>query len=448
MRIRIKKGLDVPISGPPQQEISDGNDIITAALLGPDYVDLKPGMRVREGEQVSLGQPLFIDKQNPGVQFTSPGSGKVIAINRGQRRVLQSVVIMLEGDAEETFDATSADQLSALSGQQVRDMLIASGLWTAFRTRPFSKIPAPEAEPEAIFVTAIDTNPLAADPAVVISDAGDSFAHGLAVLGALTDKPVYVCTAPDSGIPSPDSEAFRHAEFEGPHPAGLVGTHIHMLEPVCKGKTVWHLGYQDVIAFGRLFTTGRLPTERIVALGGPQMLNPRLVRTRFGASTVDLLKDEIEGEHLRIISGSPLSGSRGSGWGAWVGRYHNQVCALQEQSPREFLSWMRPGRKKFSFTRAYAGHLLNRGNFPLTSSQNGSARAMVSTGGFERVMPLDILPTPLLKALVVGDTDMAQALGCLELDEEDLGLCSFVCNGKYEYGPHLRRNLHEIEVNG
>ncbi len=448
MRIKINKGLDIPISGPPQQTISDGNEIITAALLGPDYVDLKPGMRVREGEQVKLGQTLFIDKQNPGVQFTSPGSGKVIAINRGQRRVLQSVVIMLEGDAEERFDAASPDQLGTLGAQQVRDMLIASGLWTAFRTRPYSKIPAPDAEPEAVFVTAIDTNPLAADPAVVIKDAGDSFTHGLAVLAALTDKPVYVCTAPDSGIASPESESFRHAEFDGPHPAGLVGTHIHMLDPVCKNKVVWHLGYQDVIAFGRLFTTGRIPTERIVALGGPQMLNPRLVRTRLGASTVDLLKDEIEGEHLRIVSGSPLSGSRGSGWGAWVGRYHNQVCALQEDSPREFLAWMRPGRKKFSFTRAYAGHVLNRGNFSLTSSQNGSARAMVSTGGFERVMPLDILPTPLLKALVVGDTDMAQALGCLELDEEDLGLCSFVCNGKYEYGPHLRRNLHEIEVNG
>ena len=448
MRIDIKKGLDIPISGPPQQEISDGNDIITVALLGPDYVDLKPGMRVREGDTVSLGQPLFIDKQNPGVQFTSPGSGTVIAINRGERRVLQSVVVRLEGDAEETFDAVSADQLSTLGGQHIRDTLITSGLWTAFRTRPYSKIPAPDAEPQAIFVTAIDTNPLAADPAVVINDAGDAFEHGLAVLGALTDKPIYVCTAPDSGIPCPDSEPYRHAEFGGPHPAGLVGTHIHFLEPVSKEKVVWHVGYQDVIAFGRLFTTGRIPTERIVALGGPQMRQPRLVRTRLGASTVDLLKDEVDGEKLRIVSGSPLSGSRGSGWGAWVGRYHNQLCALDEDNPREFLEWMRPGRKKFSFTRAYLGHLVNRGRFPLNSSQHGSARAMVSIGGFERVMPMDILPTPLLKALVVGDTDMAQALGCLELDEEDLGLCSFVCNGKYEYGPHLRRNLHEIEVNG
>ena len=448
MRIDIKKGLDVPISGPPQQEISDGNDIITVALLGPDYVDLKPGMRVREGDSVRLGQPLFFDKQNPGVEFTSPGSGKVIAINRGERRVLQSVVVMLEGKDEETFDAVTAEHLPGLDSRRVRETLIASGLWTAFRTRPYSKIPKPDAEPQAIFVTAIDTNPLAGDPAVVIKDAGDAFENGLAVLGALTDKPIYVCTAPDSGIPCPDSDAFRHAEFAGPHPAGLVGTHIHFLEPVSKNKVVWHLGYQDVIAFGRLFTTGRIPTERIVALGGPQMLKPRLVRTRLGASTVDLLKDEVEGDRLRIVSGSPLSGSRGSGWGAWLGRYHNQVCALEDDSPRELLHWMRPGSKKFSFTRAYAGHVVNRGRFALNSSQNGSARAMVSVGGFERVLPMDILPTPLLKALIVGDTDMAQALGCLELDEEDLALCSFVCNGKYEYGPHLRRNLHEIEVNG
>ena len=178
------------------------------------------------------------------------------------------------------------------------------------------------------------------------------------------------------------------------------------------------------------------------------MQNPRLVRTRLGASTVDLLKDEVDGERLRIVSGSPLSGSRGSGWGAWVGRYHNQVCALQDESPRELLHWMRPGSKKFSFTRAYAGHVVNRGRFALNSSQNGSARAMVSIGGFERVMPMDILPTPLLKALVVGDTDMAQALGCLELDEEDLALCTYVCPGKYEYGPILRDNLTRIEKEG
>ncbi len=448
MRIRIKKGLNVPIAGPPRQDISDSNGVHTVALLGPDTVDLKPRMAVKAGDKVRLGQTLFSDKQNPGINFTSPGCGIVQAVNRGERRVLQSVVVRLEGDEEEQFDATDPGRLAQLDGSEVRETLLASGLWSALRTRPYSKIPAAKAKPDAIFVTAIDTNPLAADPSVIIRDAGASFDHGLSVLAALSDTPIFLCTAPDSGIECPADAQFRHAEFDGPHPAGLAGTHIHFLMPVSKHRAVWHITYQDVIAFGRLFTSGRIPTERIVAIGGPRTRDPRLVRTRVGASIKDLLAGEYEGERLRIVSGSPLSGHRASGWGAWLGRYHSQVCVMDEGSPREFLSWMRPGAKKYSSTRAYLGHLLNRGRFSLTSSQNGSPRAMVSTGSFENVVPLDILPTPLLKALLVRDTDTAQALGCLELDEEDLALCSFVCNGKYEYGPHLRSSLHEIEVNG
>lgn len=270
----------------------------------------------------------------------------------------------------------------------------------------------------------------------------------MTLLGALTDGPVYLCTAVDSGINHSAGDQHRHAEFAGPHPAGLVGTHIHFLQPVSEQKTVWHIGYQDVIAIGNLFTSGRIPTERVIAAGGPLVRQPRLIRTRMGANISDLLKGETEGRALRIISGSVLSGHRAAGWADWLGRYHTQLTVLQEGSPREFMSWMRPGGKKFSSARAYLGHLINRGRFPLTTTQNGSPRAMVSIGSFEQVMPLDILATPLLKALLVRDTDSARALGCLELDEEDLALCSFVCNGKYEYGPHLRRNLHEIEVNG
>jgi Na+-transporting NADH:ubiquinone oxidoreductase subunit A len=305
-----------------------------------------------------------------------------------------------------------------------------------------------DSQPDAIFITAIDTNPLAANPEVTINDGGDLFQHGLQVIAALTEQYVYVCTGFDSTIACPNGKQFRHTEFAGPHPAGLVGTHIHLLEPVSEEKTVWHIGYQDVIAIGHLFTSGRLSLERIVALGGPRVPSPRLVRTRLGANTSELLQNDIAGNSVRVVSGSVLSGHRAAGWAAYLGRYHNQVNVLQEGSPREFLSWMRPGFGKYSAARAYAGHIFQRDGFRLTTSQNGSPRAMVSIGSFEKVMPLDILATPLLKALLVGDTDSARELGCLELDEEDLSLCTFVCNGKYEYGPHLRRNLTEIEVNG
>jgi len=448
MQIRIKKGLDIPLEGRPQQTISSGNTIDTVALLGPDTIDLKPRMEVREGDRVRLGQVLFSDKQNPGVVFTSPGAGIVTAVNRGERRVLQSVVIRLEGDEEETFDSWSPDHLADLDRKSISDNLLASGLWTSFRTRPYSKIPAPDARPASIFVTAIDTNPLAADPAVIIDRSNEEFALGLKIIAALTDGTVYVCTALSTNIPVPETEHFQHAEFTGPHPTGLVGTHIHFLDPVSESRSVWHIGYQDVIAIGGLFITGQLPHQRIVAIGGPQVINPRLVETRPGANTSELLRGEISGDVVRVVSGSLLSGHRASGWASFLGRYDNQVCILQEGSPREFLSWMRPGVNKYSAIRAYASHLFHHGDYALTSSQNGSPRAMVSIGSFERVMPLKLLPTPLLKALLVGDTDSARDLGCLELDEEDLALCSFVCNGKYEYGPHLRRNLREIEVNG
>ena len=436
------------MAGLPDQTISAATNVSTVALLGPDCIDLKPSMNVQVGDRVRVGQPLFSDKQNPGIQFASPGSGVVSAINRGERRVLQSVVVRLEGDDEEVFESYSGERLAGLSGNDVRKNLLASGLWTAFRTRPFSKIPAPDSSPRAIFVTAIDTNPLAANPGVIIAEDKQAFEDGMRLISTLTDGHVYLCTAPDSEVSSPVGDQFQHAEFSGPHPAGLVGTHIHFLEPVSEQKIVWHIGYQDVIGIGRLFTSGRLSLDRVIALGGPLVDKPRLIRTRIGANTSELMRNEISGKAVRVISGSVLSGHRAAGWAAYLGRYDNQLCILQEGSPREFLSFMRLGSKKYSSGRAFAAHILHRGDYPLTTSQNGSPRAMVSIGSFEQVMPLDILPTPLLKALLVGDTDSARGLGCLELDEEDLALCTFVCNGKYEYGPHLRNNLHEIEVNG
>jgi len=448
MRIKIKKGLDIPIKGEPEKVVTDGAEVKTVAAVATDVSGIRPRMAVQVGDKVRLGQVLYHDKRNPEVPFTAPGAGEVVAVNRGARRALQSVVIRLEGDDAESFKSWPASELGSLDQQDARGNLIASGLWTTLRTRPFSRIPAPDATPSALFVTAIDTNPLAVDPAFFIEQDPGAFQDGLTVLSRIVDGPVYVCTAPDSGIKCPEADRFRHAEFEGPHPAGLVGTHIHFLEPVGKTKTVWHIGYQHVMAIGKLFTSGRLPTERLITLCGPMALKPRIVRTRIGASTVDLLKDETAPGNLRVISGSALSGHRAAGPLAYLGRYQTQLTVLEEDRSRDFLAWMLPGVDRYSQTRAFAGTLAHRGRFPMTTTQNGSPRAMVSTGAFESLMPLDILATPLLKALLVEDTDRAQQLGCLELAEEDLALCSFVCNGKHDYGAYLRMNLNEIEVNG
>lgn len=448
MRITIKKGLDVPISGSPDPVIENARDVGSVALVGWDTPGLKPSMAVAEGDRVKLGQVLFKDKRNPDVPFTAPGSGVVAKVHRGERRALQSVVVELDGSDEETFPVVDAGKIAALDADEVRRVLVDSGLWNSLRSRPFGRIPKPDSKPNSIFVTAIDTSPLALNPAMVIAEDNDAFVTGLRLIDKLSDGPTFVCTAPDADIPYPDTGTVKLVEFAGPHPAGLVGTHIHFLDPVSVKKTVWHIGYQDTIAIGRLFLSGHIPTERVIALGGPMVARPRILRTRRGASTTDLLARELKPGNFRAISGSVLAGHRAAGALAWLGRYRNQLSVLQEGSPREFLSWMRPGRNKYSSLRAYASTLLHKGDYDFTTSQNGSPRAMVSTGSFERVMPLDILPTALLKALLVRDTDSAQELGCLELDEEDLALCSFVCNGKYNYGPHLRKALDEIEANG
>jgi Na+-transporting NADH:ubiquinone oxidoreductase subunit A len=448
MQIKIRKGLDIPLTGRPAEVIEDGNPVTTVAALGTDVVGLKPRMAVRVGDPVKLGQTLFVDKRNPGVDFTSPGAGEIIAINRGTRRALQSVVVRLDGDAAVEFERFDDERIPHLDRETVRRNLVASGLWTAIRTRPFSRIPDPETEPAAIFVTAMDTSPLAADPRLIIDETGKAFRNGLNALAHLTNGKVYVNTKPNPGFEVPTDAPFVHTEFSGPHPAGLAGTHIHFLEPVSENKTVWHLRYHHVISIGRLFVEGRLPTRRIIALTGPMAKRPRLLRTRLGASTSDLLQGELKPGPVRVISGSALSGHRAAGPLAWLNRYHNQITVLAERSPREFLSWVKPGADKYSATRAYLGHVFNRRGYDLGTSQNGSPRAMVSIGSFESLMPLDILATPLLKALLVEDTDRAKALGCLELDEEDLALCSFACNGKYDYGPYLRMNLDEIEANG
>ncbi len=430
------------MAGRPELTISDARPVSTVGLVGWDTPGLKPKMAVAVGDRVKLGQTLFVDKRNPDVCYTAPGSGTVTAVNRGERRVLNSVVIGLEGDDAETFSSNDQDE------NEIRKTLCASGLWTCLRTRPFGRIPQPDARPNSIFITAINTNPLAGDPAFVISEDTKAFLAGLHIVSKLTDGKIFVCTRPGTGIPVPEGQQFVHAEFAGPHPAGLVGTHIHFLDPVSIHKTVWHIGYQDTMAIGRLFRDGRLPTERLIALGGPMVRNPRLIRTRRGASTADILDGELVPGNARVISGSVLSGHRASGMLGWLGAYHNQISVLAEDRSRQFMHWMRPGRHKYSASRAYASTFFLSEDYPLTTTQNGSPRAMVSIGSFERVMPLDILPTVLLKALLVRDTDAAQQLGALELDEEDLALCSFVCNGKYNYGPHLRKALDEIEAYG
>ncbi|MBL0710020.1 MAG: Na(+)-translocating NADH-quinone reductase subunit A [Colwellia sp.] len=448
--ITIKKGLDVPVKGSPQQVIHDGPSIKNVATLGEEFVGMRPTMFVKVGDRVKKGQVIFSDKKNPGVKFTAQAAGVVKEINRGEKRVLQSVVIKVNSKADSndqiTFNSYSASELGSISREDVVKNLVESGLWTALRTRPFSKVPAVDSTATAIFVSAMDTNPLAANPEVVIGEQVEAFKHGLTILSRLTSGDVFVSKAPNANIPTIDTVQVN--EFAGKHPAGLVGTHIHFLKPASANKFVWHIGYQDVIAFGQLFTSGELDNTRVISLAGPAAKKPRLVRTVLGASTAELTAGEVTDGELRVVSGSLLMGSTANTVHGYLGRYHVQVSLLLEGREKEFIGYMYPGPNKFSVTRAYMAHLFPKKLFNMTTTTNGSERAMVPIGNFERVMPLDILPTMLLRDLVAGDTDTAQQLGALELDEEDLALCTFVCPGKTDYGVHLRDCLTTIEKEG
>ncbi len=443
--IKINRGLDLPISGAPVQVISDGAKARSVALIGFDYVGLKPTMEVQVGDRVKTGQVIFTDKKTAGVKFTAPASGVIAAINRGEKRVFQSVVIDIEGDESESF--TQYSDLSKVSRDQAVESLVESGQWTAFRTRPFSKVPSPDANAAAIFVNAMDTQPLAADPAVIIAEEPEAFVDGLSILNKLTTGKVYVTKSPGANIPT-GSASVEVSEFAGPHPAGLAGTHIHFLDPVNATKSVWTINYQDVIAIGKLLKEGKLYTKRVIALAGPQVEKPELVRTQLGANLDELTAGKLIPGNNRVISGSVLGGRNAYGSVAYLGRYHQQVTVLKEGKEREFMGWLSPGANKHSVLGIYLSQFAKSKLLNFNTNTNGSERAMVPVGSYEKIMPLDILPTQLLRSLIIGDGQMAQQLGCLELDEEDLALCSYVCPGKYEYGPILRDNLTRIEKEG
>ena len=449
--ITIKKGLDLPIAGEPSREISEHRPA-HVAVVGYDYVGMKPTMNVKEGDIVAKGQPVFEDKKRVGVIYTAPAAGKVIAVNRGERRVFESLVIEVDPNGEEIeFQRYDSQQLADLDAEAVETQLIASGEWTAFRTRPYSRSPEIGARPHAIFVTAMDTNPLAYDPMLLIDEQIQAFNDGLAVLSTLSPK-TFVCHHGDVKLsPAPHTSANNVTEyhsFAGKHPAGLAGTHVHFLHPISRGVTVWTVGYQDVIAIGKLFTTGRLYTRRLLSLAGPSVKKPHLVATERGANITVLTKGQLADGENRIISGSVLSGRRLYDNVAYLGRFHNQISVLPEGRERPAFHFFSPGSNRFSKLPIYISQFFGGKKYNFTTSSNGSPRAMVPIGVYEEVMPQDYLPTQLLRALIVEDIISAVELGVLELDEEDVALCTFVSPGKYEFGDILRDNLTRIELEG
>ncbi len=458
----VRRGFDVRLQGAPAADGRADELRVPSriALLGADYPGMRPTMRVREGDSVSRGSVLFEDKKTPGIRFTAPLGGRVIAVHRGERRAFLSLVIEVNpgeraggGSSGHAAAAWSGRHPDALGEDPVQELLLESGEWTAIRTRPFGRVANPATRPQAIFVTATDTAPLAPDPVAAVAGRETDLEWGLAAIAQLTSGPVFVCSRPGKRLPVDGGERIRHEEFSGPHPAGTAGLHIHRLAPVRRDREAWHLDAQDLASIGSLFRTGAGDAHRVVALGGPPVRRPTLMRTPIGASLAEFAAPEPaagrEPGERRVVSGSLLSGRiAGDEATGFLGRYHRQVTVLEEDRRRRLLGWLAPGAGAVSASRAFLSAALPARAHPIGTGTHGSRRAIVPIASYDRVMAFDIPAVMLLRALLMEDIERAEELGVLELIEEDLGLLTFACPAKNDYGPALRRVLDTLEKEG
>ena len=427
----IAKGLDLPIAGCPEQKISAAPGVHRVALMADDYRVQRWVVCVAQGDVVKRGQAILTADE---VACVAPGAGTVAAIHTDAQGAVRSVVIELSEqeragnpgiEERVVFRAFTGRVIAGLNRVQITALLLESGLWTAFRTRPFGRVPDPSCPPHSMFVTAMDTNPLAASPEIALNGKEEEFHIGLQCVVKLSGGEIYLCKAPGSRIAVGPHDGVSVEEFEGPHPAGTVGLHIHALDPVRRDKSVWHIGYQDVIAMGALFMTGQLDVERVVSIAGPGVKRPRLTRTRLGVSTDELTAGALHAGEQRVISGPLWSGRQAMGdITGYLGRYHTQISVLPEGHERPTILAGRVG-SALPFLRKER---------PFTTALHGVPCSSPPMGSYDRVMPMDVPIGPLLRALARGDFQRAEWLGCLELDEEDLALCAFVCPCKHEYG--------------
>lgn len=458
----VRRGFDVRLQGAPAADGRADELRVPSrvALLGADYPGMRPTMRVREGDSVSRGTVLFEDKKTPGVRFTAPVGGRVAAVHRGERRAFLSLVIDVNpgeraggGSSGHAAAAWSGRHPEALGEDQVRELLLESGEWTAIRTRPFGRVANPATRPQAIFVTAMDTAPLAPDPVAAVAGRETDLEWGAAALTRLTGGPVFVCSRAGRRLPVKDNDRIRHEEFTGPHPAGTAGLHIHRLAPVRRGREAWHLDAQDLASIGALFRTGSGDALRVVALGGPPVSRPGLLRMPIGASLTEFATPESapgrDPTEPRVISGSLLAGrTAADDVTGYLGRFHRQVTVLEEDRRRRLLGWLAPGAGATSVSRAYLSALLPGRAGAITTARNGSQRAIVPIASYDRVMAFDIPAVMLLRAILMEDIERAEELGALELIEEDVGLLTFACPAKNDYAPALRRVLDTLEKEG
>ena len=474
--ITIRKGLDLPISGAAEKRLTDARSITTYAMKPTDFVGLTPRLLVEEGDMVDVGDALFCDKNDERIRFTSSISGQVKAIVRGEKRKLLEVVVEADFKSSGSVGSNCKSSPTPMDAVAIKAAMLQCGLWTQMRQRPFGTVANPDDEPKAIFVSAFSSAPLAPDYDFVMRGREEALKKGVEALAKLTDGKVHVCFRPNQRLAKQlstlNSQLSTHY-INGPHPAGNIGTQIAHIDPINKGEIVWTMNLQDVAVLGELVATGIYKPERVVAVAGPTIKNPHYYRVRFGACLAEITKAQLLNNEYpkmdannatkenRVISGDILSGTQITADG-FLSAYDDLVSILPEGDYYDFMGWLMPGFRKFSFSRTFLSGFMPKSTFKpmgielprfenfwkFDTNTHGDLRPLVFTGNFERVFPFDIYPTQLIKACIIGDIELMENLGIYEVEPEDFALCEFIDTSKTDIQAIVREALEKLRKEG
>lgn len=442
--IKLKRGLDINLLGTAEKKLAKMPLAAMYAVTPSDFEGVTPKLLVKADDVVKAGTPLFFDKNNEQVLFTSPVSGRVAAVNRGEKRKILSISI--EPDQTQLYEAFEVPNLTSATKQDVAGLLLASGLWPMIIQRPYGVIANPTDAPKAIFVSGFDSSPMAPDMNFVLSADGENLQKGIDVMRKLTTGKVHLSLkAGSNGVLNTLKGVEQHM-FSGPHPAGNVGVQIHHIDPINKGEIVWTVDIQNLAIIGRLFSTGKVDMSKTIALTGSEVADAHYVSIIAGAPVDSFLRKsnichQNSGDKVRVISGNVLTG-KNVGMEGYIGFYHSQISVIPEGDKYEFLGWAMPRFDKFSVSRAYFSWLTPKKSYSLDTNLNGGERPFVLTGLYEKYLPMDIYPVYLLKAILAGDIDKMENLGIYEVIEEDLALCEFVDPSKTEVQQIVRDGIN------
>ncbi len=443
--IKIKKGLDIKLLGEAEKAEAFNYVSSTYAIKPTDFTGILPRLSVNIGDIVKAGTPLFCDKYQEEILFTSPVSGKVIEIKRCDKRELREIII--DADEEIQYIPFEKANPSDLSREEIISRLIKAGIWPLIRQRPYSVIADPKAKPKSIFISAFDSNPLAPDNDYVVHGKGEIFQTGIDAVVKLTDGKVHINInageTPSKVFVNSKGAQVQINKISGPHPAGNIGVQIHHIDPINKGDVVWYLYPQDILTIGRFFMQGRYDATKIVALTGPEVIRPRYYKILSGASIKNMVQDNVKKRDNRYISGNVLTGKKIEQDG-YIGFYDTQVTVIPESVNPELLGWLGPGFGKYSVSRTFFSWICPSKKWSLNTNYYGSQRPFVMTGEYEKYFPMDILPVQLLKAVILKDVELMEKLGIYEVAGEDFALCEYVCTSKTECQEIIREGLEII----